>query len=119
MSTKEGFTSPVAVAAKIIGSKWKILILDALLKKAPLRFTQLKEAIPDISKKVLTECLRALEQDGIITRQAFHEVPPRVEYSLSEQGKGLDNVFSAMQEWGKGYISGDPVRKPWWRIFRR
>ena len=118
MPAKEKGLSPVELAAKIIGNKWKLLIVQALLKKEPLRFTQLEKAVPDISKKVLTECLRVLEEDKILVREAFGEVPPRVEYSLTEQGRALAPVLDAMHDWGKGYIDGEPAKKRW-RFFKR
>lgn len=93
---------PVATTVQIIGNKWKILIIRNLLS-APQRFSEIKKTIPGISQKVLTDNLRALESDGLLVREVFAEVPPRVVYSLSELGKTLKPVLDAMGDWGAGY----------------
>ncbi len=93
---------PVATTVQIIGNKWKILIIRNLLD-APQRFSEIKKTIPGISQKVLTDNLRALESDGLLIREVFAEVPPRVVYSLSELGKTLKPVLDAMGDWGAGY----------------
>lgn len=95
---------PVATTVRLIGNKWKLLILRNLINGTQ-RFTDIIKTVPGISKKVLTDNLRALEADGIINREIFAEVPPRVEYSLSVVGKSLKPVFDAMSEWGSGYKS--------------
>ena len=103
MLTKEELPEcPVATCVQLIGNKWKLLIIQQLLG-APQRFTELKRAIPGISQKVLTDNLRALECDGIIDREVFAEVPPKVVYSLSELGKTLRPILDSMQEWGSVY----------------
>ncbi|ASA20780.1 winged helix-turn-helix transcriptional regulator [Paenibacillus donghaensis] len=93
---------PVAVTVGLIGNKWKLLILRNLLAKSN-RFTELRNTIPGISQKVLTDNLRSMEQDGIIVRTVYAEVPPRVEYSLSDLGHTMRPVISAMEQWGNGY----------------
>lgn len=93
---------PVATTVQIIGNKWKILIIRNLLD-APQRFSEIKKTIPGISQKVLTDNLRALESDGLLIREVFAEVPPRVVYSLSELGKTLKPVLDAMGDWGAEY----------------
>ena len=93
---------PVATCVQLIGNKWKLLIIQQLLG-APKRFTELKKTIPGISQKVLTDNLRALEEDGLIDREVFAEVPPKVVYSLSELGNTLRPILDAMQEWGSAY----------------
>ncbi|WP_299524723.1 helix-turn-helix domain-containing protein [Winogradskyella sp.] len=85
-------------AMNIIGGKWKPIIIY-LLANGPLRFGKLVLFIPNISKKVLTQQLRELEDDGIIIRQRFAETPPRVEYSLSERGKGLLPILKHLSLW--------------------
>ena len=103
MLTKEELPEcPVATTVQIIGNKWKILIIRNLLS-APQRFSEIKKTIPGISQKVLTDNLRALESDGLLIREVFAEVPPRVVYSLSELGKTLKPVLDAMGDWGAGY----------------
>ncbi len=93
---------PVATTVQLIGNKWKLLIIRNLLT-APQRFTELKKTIPGISQKVLADNLRSLENDGLVDREAFAEVPPRVVYSLSELGKTLKPILDAMMDWGTEY----------------
>jgi DNA-binding HxlR family transcriptional regulator len=93
---------PVATTVGIIGSKWKLLILRDILS-GPRRFGELQKGLEGISQKVLTDSLRTMEQDGIITRTAYPEVPPRVEYSLSELGETMRPIILAMESWGKEY----------------
>lgn len=89
MLTKEEMPAcPVATTVALIGSKWKLLIIRNLLAR-PWRFNELKKDLEGISQKVLTDSLRSMEADGIITRTVYPEVPPRVEYSLTELGKSL------------------------------
>lgn len=103
MLTKEELPEcPVATTVQLIGNKWKLLIIRDLLD-APQRFTELKNSLSGISKKVLTDNLRALEADGLIEREVFAEVPPRVVYSLSELGASLRPILDAMMEWGTRY----------------
>ena len=105
MLTKEELPEcPVATTVQLIGNKWKLLILRNLMGKTQ-RFTDFLKSIPGLSKKVLTDNLRALESDGIIERKVFAEVPPRVEYSLTDLGKTLKPVLDAMQRWGEDYKS--------------
>jgi DNA-binding HxlR family transcriptional regulator len=93
---------PVATTVQLIGNKWKLLILRNLLAR-PWRVNEMLRSIPGISQKVLTDNLRALENDGIITRTVFPEVPPRVEYALSELGDSMRPIIDAMQAWGLNY----------------
>ena len=93
---------PVATTVQIIGSKWKLLILRNLSAR-PWRFNELRKALDGISQKVLTDSLRSMEEDGIVIRTVYPEVPPRVEYSLSELGQSMWPILEAMQEWGNNY----------------
>lgn len=103
MKTKEELPAcPVATAVSLIGGKWKLLILRNLMMR-PWRFNEMLRSIPGLSQKVLTDNLRALEADGLITRTVYPEVPPRVEYALSELGETLRPIFSALENWGNGY----------------
>ncbi len=95
---------PVATTVQLIGNKWKLLIIRNLLVR-PWRFNELKKDLEGISQKVLTDCLRAMEADGIIIRKAYAEVPPRVEYSLSELGETMRPILDAMEAWGNSYKS--------------
>ena len=95
---------PVATTLQLIGNKWKILILRNLMVR-PWRFNEMLRSIPGISQKVLTDNLRALESDGIITRTVFPEVPPRVEYALSDLGESMRPIIKSMEEFGLYYKS--------------
>ncbi|MBD5585642.1 MAG: helix-turn-helix transcriptional regulator [Clostridia bacterium] len=94
---------PVATTVQLIGNKWKLLIIRNLVFNGKQRFGDFIKSIPAISKKVLTDNLRALEEDGLVERQVFAEVPPRVEYSLTELGKTLKPILDAMVAWGTDY----------------
>ena len=103
MLTKEELPEcPVATTVSLIGSKWKLLIMRNLLTR-PWRFNELKRSLEGISQKVLTDSLRSMEEDGIIIRTVYPEVPPRVEYSLSALGETMRPILNAMQEWGMSY----------------
>ncbi|MCI9124724.1 MAG: helix-turn-helix transcriptional regulator [Eubacterium sp.] len=103
MVTKEELPAcPVATTVQLIGSKWKLLIMRNLLVR-PWRFNELRKDLEGISQKVLTDSLRSMEKDGIITRTVYPEVPPRVEYSLSKLGESLRPVMDAMEKWGIDY----------------
>jgi DNA-binding HxlR family transcriptional regulator len=93
---------PVETTVGLISNKWKILILRELLSGTK-RFGELKNGIEGISQKVLTQNLRSMEDDGIIERQVYAEVPPRVEYFLSDLGNSLRPIIYSMKEWGLGY----------------
>ena len=93
---------PVATTLMLIGNKWKIFIIQQLMDR-PFRFSELRRAIPGISEKVLTDNLRAMEKDGIITRTVFPEAPPRTEYALSELGDTRRPIIESMATWGTGY----------------
>lgn len=104
MLTKEELPEcPVATTVQLIGNKWKLLILRNLIYNERQRFTDFLKTIPAISKKVLTDDLRALEADGIVEREVFAEIPPRVEYSLTPLGKSLKPILDAMFDWGTDY----------------
>ena len=93
---------PVATTVQLIGSKWKLLILRNLLMR-PWRFNELRKSLEGISQKVLTDSLRSMEDDGIITRTVYPEVPPRVEYALSDIGESMRPIIKAMEEFGHLY----------------
>ena len=94
---------PVATTVQLIGNKWKLLIIRNLNLNDKQRFTDFLKSISGISKKVLTDDLRALEDNGLIERKVFAEVPPRVEYSLTALGKTLKPILDAMSVWGTDY----------------
>ena len=105
MLTKEEMpVCPVATTVALIGSKWKLLIMRNLLSR-PWRFNELKKDLEGISQKVLTDSLRSMEADGLLTRTVYPEVPPRVEYTLTELGYSLRPILEAMRVWGEEYKS--------------
>ena len=93
---------PVETTLMLIGNKWKVLIIRDLLTGTK-RFGELKKSIGKVSQKVLTTQLRDMEEDGLISRKIYAEVPPRVEYSLTELGKSLQPILNAMLQWGTEY----------------
>ena len=93
---------PVATTVMMIGSKWKLLIMRNLLAR-PWRFNELQKSIDGISQKALTEALRYMEADGIVSRTVYPEVPPRVEYALTELGDSMRPIIKSMESWGKSY----------------
>lgn len=93
---------PVEVTLSLIGDKWKVLILRDLMP-CTKRFGGLRRSLGLISQKVLTAKLRSMEEDGLVDRRVYPEVPPRVEYSLTELGRSLKPVLDSMYEWGDEY----------------
>ena len=107
MLTKEELPEcPVATTVQLIGNKWKLLIIRNLISCETQRFMDFIKTVPGISKKVLTDNLRSLQSDGLIEREVFAEVPPRVVYSLSPTGKTLKPILDAMFDWGTDYKNG-------------
>lgn len=105
MKTKEEMPAcPVATTVSLIGSKWKLLIVRNLRVRA-WRFNELRKDLEGISQKVLTDSLRSMEDDGIVTRTIYPEVPPRVEYALSELGREMMPIIEAMEKFGQEYKS--------------
>lgn len=93
---------PVETTLLMISDKWKVLILRDLLDGTK-RFSELRRSVGNVSQKVLTANLRQMERDGLVHREVFPEVPPRVEYSLTETGQTLQPVIEAMKNWGTQY----------------
>ena len=93
---------PVETTLMLIGDKWKVLILRDLMH-GTMRFGELKKSIGTVSQKVLTAQLRDMEEKGLLTRKVYAEVPPRVEYTLTETGYSLKPVLDAMWAWGADY----------------
>ena len=104
MRTKEDILPEcrVATTVSLIGSKWKLLIMRNLLAR-PWRFNELQKSIDGISQKALTEALRSMEADGIVSRTVYPEVPPRVEYALTELGESMRPIIQSMEQWGNNY----------------
>lgn len=107
-AAKELPACPVETTLTLIGDKWKVLILRDLLTGTK-RFGELKKSVGNISQKVLTAQLRAMESSGLLTRTVYAEVPPRVEYSLTELGLSLEPILGALREWGEWYKSSGSV----------
>ena len=103
-SAKQLPACPVETTLTLIGNKWTVLILRDLLPGTK-RFGELKKSIGSVSQKVLTAQLRDMENNGLLTRTVYPEVPPRVEYSLTALGQSLKPILDAMQNWGEGYKS--------------
>ena len=102
MEIKELSKCPVEVTLSMIGDKWKVLIIRDLLNGTK-RFGELKKACSGISQKVLTTNLRSMEDDGLVKREVFPQVPPKVEYTLTDVGYSLAPVLNAMASWGTDY----------------
>lgn len=96
------YSCPVELTLSVVAGKWKILILWHL-RGATLRFSELRDAMPDITDKMLSQQLRELEDDGLLHREVYPVVPPKTEYSLTEEGRRMVPVLTAMQQWGVGY----------------
>ena len=102
MATRELPACPVETTLMLISDRWKVLILRDLFTGTK-RFGELKKSLTGVSQKVLTSNLKAMEADGLLTRKAYAEVPPRVEYTLTETGESLRPVITAMFDWGMDY----------------
>lgn len=97
---------PVTATMNIIGGKWKIVLINRIYSDSPARFGALKRSLKNISQSMLTTQLRELEEAGIIHRKIFAEVPPKVEYTLTELGMSLKPIIMEMSTWGKKYVQG-------------
>lgn len=102
MNRSELPACPVETTLMLIGDKWKVLILRDL-RSGTKRFGELKKSVTGISQKVLTSNLRDMEENGLLTREVFAEVPPRVEYTMTELGFSMCPILDAMAEWGTDY----------------
>ena len=101
---KELPACPVEMTLQLMGDRWKVLIIRDLLD-GTRRFGELKKSVGDISQKVLTSNLRAMEESGLLTRKIYAEVPPKVEYTLTETGYSLKPILDVMSDWGSNYKS--------------
>lgn len=88
---------------QVIGGKWKLIILHKLGKEGTMRFSEVKRSIPNITQKMLTQQLRELESDGVVRREVYAQVPPKVEYSLTELGESVLPVIGSLCRWGESY----------------
>ncbi len=94
---------PVTATMKVLGGKWKPILINAIYLTAPARFGELKRSVVGITQSMLTQQLRELEDDGMISRKIYAEIPPRVEYTLTEFGLTLSPIMQAMAKWGEAY----------------
>lgn len=94
---------PVTATMKVLGGKWKPILINAIYLTAPARFGELKRSVVGITQSMLTQQLRELEDDGLIIRKIYAEIPPRVEYTLTEFGLTLSPIMQAMAKWGEEY----------------
>lgn len=99
---KKTYECPVELTVQVIGGKWKALLLWQIRDKV-LRYGEFKRSVPDITHKMLSQCLKELENDGLVKRKVYQVIPPMVEYSLTPEGKRLMPVLEAMQKWGVNY----------------
>ncbi|MGA5565743.1 winged helix-turn-helix transcriptional regulator [Streptomyces platensis] len=105
MSARKGpYECGLDAAVDVIGGKWKVLLLWALAQR-PQRFGELRRELPKISEKVLTQQLRELEADGIVHRENFAQVPPKVEYSLTDFGVSLNEALTPLGAWGRAHMA--------------
>ncbi len=104
IKAKERRSCPVEATLEVIGGRWKVLILRELMPGVR-RFNELHRSIHGVTQKMLTQQLRELEADGLIHREVYSQVPPKVEYSLTQTGETLATVLKAMHEWGEQYSS--------------
>lgn len=94
---------PVTATMQVLGGKWKAILINAIYHTSPARFGELKRSVKGITQSMLTQQLRELEDDGVISRKIYAEIPPRVEYTLTEFGLSLSPIMVAMAQWGKEY----------------
>ncbi len=106
-----GKLCPIEHTVNLIGHKWKVLILRNLFNNGTQRFIELSKGINGISQKMLTQQLRQLEADGIICRKVYPEVPPKVEYSLTELGKSLSPIMEELNRWGIEHLKQSNLNK--------
>ncbi|MBB4934689.1 DNA-binding HxlR family transcriptional regulator [Lipingzhangella halophila] len=99
----------IEVAMSVLGGKWKLAILNHLFG-GPLRFGELKRALSTITQRMLTRQLRELEADGLIVRTIYREVPPKVEYSLTDTGRSLESIAAQLDQWGQWYRETQATR---------
>ena len=103
--SEEKFGCPVEITLALLGNKWKVFILRELFKGTK-RFSELSRGISGISQKMLTQQLRQMENDNLVERKVYAEVPPRVEYSITETGESLKPILDEMHRWGAAYQRG-------------
>ncbi|OOE14739.1 MarR family transcriptional regulator [Fictibacillus arsenicus] len=101
---RKEYSHPIEVTMDVVCGKWKGVILCHLQQNNVLRFGEIKKLLPKVSQKTLTLQLRELEADGLINREVYPQVPPKVEYSLTEYGRDLEATLHLMSEWGRNHV---------------
>lgn len=109
MAKQESYNCGFELTLELIGGKWKGLILWQLYEKGTLRYGELHRTIPNITQKMLTQQLREMEKNGLVNREVYNQIPPKVEYSLSDEGKRLGEIFIMMKDWGVQYASKNDI----------
>ena len=105
MKKNEKIICPVSHAMSIIGGKWKIVVVSTLVNKGTQRYKELERAIPAVTPKMLVKVLKELEEEKLIVRKVYAEVPPRVEYSVTEFGLSLNKLILEINKWGEYHLS--------------
>jgi DNA-binding HxlR family transcriptional regulator len=105
MEDKKVYNCSVDATLSVIGGRWKSIILFYLLQNKVMRFNQMQKTIPGITQRMLTNQLRELEKDDVVLRKVYAQVPPKVEYSLTDYGKTLEPILVAMRLWGDHHIN--------------
>ena len=100
---KAKFNCPAEMTISLIGGKWKAILINAIYHTSPARFGELKRSVKGITQSMLTQQLRELEEDGLISRKIYAEIAPRVEYTLTDFGFTLSPIMQSMANWGKEY----------------
>ncbi|RXZ83693.1 transcriptional regulator [Paenibacillaceae bacterium] len=108
---KQTAQCPVELTVNMVGGKWKLVILYQLATHGVKRFNELRREFPDITQRTLTRQLRELESDGLINRQVYSEIPPKVEYSLSDTGKSLHPLLLQLRDWGLSYMANNRAKE--------
>lgn len=110
MIKKDCYNCGFELTLELIGGKWKGLILWKLYEGKILRYGELLRAVPEITQKMLTQQLREMEESGLVLRKSYNQIPPKVEYSLSECGQNLGEILTAMKEWGLKYAAQNGIQ---------
>lgn len=108
----QNYRSEIEVTIELISGKWVVLLLTLLQEQEVVRFNEFRKYLPELTQKVLSQQLKKLEENRIITKQIHQQIPPKVEYRLSEYGEGLLPILAQMQAWGRQYIQSYPSETP-------
>jgi len=100
----KNYTSEIEITVEILSGKWVVLLLTHLGEEKVVRFNAFRKVFPDITQKMLSQQLKKLEDNKIVKKKIYQEVPPKVEYSLTLEGEKLIPILDTMQEWGRGYL---------------